>query len=68
MNLRILRDHLRLETGRIRELEIRSRGLRLYAAWSLGASTIIQTRAEDWYQAALPQPAEVIDAKIPAAA
>jgi hypothetical protein len=30
-----LRDHLRLETERIRRLEIRSRGLRLYAAWSM---------------------------------
>jgi hypothetical protein len=31
---RALSDHLRQETSRIRKLEIRSRGLRLYAAWS----------------------------------
>jgi hypothetical protein len=25
--------------------------LRLYAAWASGVSNVIQTRAEDWYQA-----------------
>ena len=39
---RALRDHLRQETSRIRKLEIRSRGLRLYAAWSASASNVIQ--------------------------
>ena len=47
---RALRDHLRYETARIRKLEIRSRGLRLYAAWASGVSKVIQTRAENWYQ------------------
>jgi hypothetical protein len=31
---RALRDYSRQELGRIRRAEIRSRGLRLYAAWS----------------------------------
>ena len=62
---RALRDHLRVETGHIRRLEKRARGLRLYATWSAGASNIIQTRAEDWYQVALP--ATEIDAKTAAA-
>jgi hypothetical protein len=48
---RALRDHLREDTARIRKLEIRSRGLCLYAAWASGVSNVIQTRAEDWYQA-----------------
>jgi hypothetical protein len=39
---RALRDHLRQETSRIHRLEIRSRGLRLYAAWSASASKVIQ--------------------------
>jgi hypothetical protein len=65
---RALRDHLRLETGRIRKLEARSRGLRLYAAWSAGGTQIIQTHVEDWYRAALPQAAAEIDAKAPVAA
>jgi hypothetical protein len=64
---RALRDHMRLESGRIRRLEMRSRGLRLYAAWSVGASNIIQTRAQDWYTAALPQAAVEIDARTAAA-
>jgi hypothetical protein len=33
---RALRDHLREVTARIRNLEIRSRSLRLYAAWASG--------------------------------
>jgi|SoimicmetaTmtLAA_FD_contig_71_72944_length_431_multi_2_in_0_out_0_1 hypothetical protein len=65
---RVLRDHLRHETGRIRKLEIRSRGLRLYAAWSAGASKVIRTHAEDWRRTALPQAAQRIDTKTPAAA
>jgi hypothetical protein len=52
---RALRDHLRQETSRIRKLEIRSRGLRLYAAWSAITSNVIQTHAEDWHKAALPR-------------
>ena len=64
---RALRDDLRLETGRIRKLETRSRGLRLYAAWSVSASNIIRTRTEDWYEAALPQAAVRIEAKTAAA-
>ena len=52
-----LRDHLRSETARIRKLEIRSRGLRLYAAWASGVSKVIQTQAENWYQAAPTQAA-----------
>jgi hypothetical protein len=54
---RDLRDHLRNETARIRKLEIRSRGLRLYAAWASGVSNAIQTRAENWYQVAPTQAA-----------
>ncbi len=65
---RVLRDHLRHETGRIRTLEIRSRGLRLHAAWSAGASKVIRTHAEDWRRTALPQAAQRIDTKTPAAA
>ena len=52
-----LRDHLRSETAQIRKLEIRSRGLRLYAAWASGVSKVIQTRAENWYQGAPAQAA-----------
>ena len=48
---RALHDHLRSETARIRKLEIRSRGLRLYAAWASGVSNVIQTRPEDWPKA-----------------
>ena len=50
---RALRDHLRQETTRLRDLEIRSRGLRLYTAWASGASHVIQTPTEKWYQATL---------------
>jgi hypothetical protein len=60
---RALRDHLRQETSRIRKLEIRSRGLRLYAAWSANASNVIQTRAGDWHEVALPQATREIDLK-----
>ena len=65
---RALRDHLRLETGRVRRLEKRSRGLRLYAAWSVRASNIIQSRAQDWYQTALPHSTAEFHIKTPAAA
>ena len=65
---RALRDHLRQETSRIRKLEIRSRGLRLYAAWSANASNVIQIHAEDWHEAALPQAAREIDLKTISAA
>jgi hypothetical protein len=65
---RALRDHLRQETSRIRKLEIRSRGLRLYAAWSATTSNVIQTHAEDWHKAALPQAFPEIDVNTPVAA
>jgi hypothetical protein len=65
---RALRDHLRQETSRIRKLEIRSRGLRLYAAWSANASNVIQTRAGDWHEAALLQATREIDLKTISAA
>ena len=65
---RALRDHLRQETSRIRKLEIRSRGLRLYAAWSANASNVIQIHAEDWHEAALPQATREIDLKTISAA
>ena len=66
---RALRDHLRQETSRIRKLEFRSRGLRLYAAWAAKVTlNVIQTHAEAWRQTALPQAAREIDSKTPAAA
>jgi hypothetical protein len=66
---RALRGHLRQKTSRIRKLEIRSRALRLYAAWvAKGTPNVIQTHTEDWHQTALPQAAREIDAKTPAAA
>ena len=40
------------------QLEIRSRGLRLYAAWASGVSNVIQTRSEDWPGARLGDAAE----------
>ena len=52
---RTLRDHLRSETAQIRRLEIRSRGLRLYAAWASGVSNVIQTRPEHWPEATLAE-------------
>ena len=64
---RALRDHLRKETAQIRKLEIRSRGLRLYAAWASGVSNVIQTRAEDWYQGTLAKAAGDINSRTPAA-
>jgi hypothetical protein len=64
---RASRDHLRKETARIRNLEIRSRGLRLYAAWASGVSNVIQTRTENWYQATLAKAAEEISSRTPAA-
>jgi hypothetical protein len=64
---RALRDHLRKENARIRKLEVRSRGLRLYAAWASGVSKVIQTRAENWYQAPLAKAADELSARTPAA-
>jgi hypothetical protein len=64
---RALRDHLRKETAQIRKLEIRSRGLRLYAAWASGVSNVIQTRAEDWYQGTLAKAAGDINSRTAAA-
>ena len=52
---RALRDYLRKESAEIRKLEIRSRGLRLYAAWATGVSNVIQTRPEDWPEATLAE-------------
>ena len=51
---RELRDHLRKETGLIRKLEMRSRGLRLYAAWASGVSNVTPA-PENWPQATLPE-------------
>ena len=64
---RALRDHLRKETAQIRKLEIRSRGLRLYAAWASSVSNVIQTRAEDWYQGTLAKAAGDINSRTLAA-
>ena len=64
-----LRDHLRHENRRIRKLEIRSRGLRLYAAWSAAASKKVNwIQAENWHQAAITQDAPEIEVQAPAAA
>jgi hypothetical protein len=52
---RALRDHLRKENAEIRKLEIRSRGLRLYAAWASGGPNIIHT----WPEPTLADAAEV---------
>ena len=56
---RELRDHLRKETGLIHKLEIRSRGLRLYAAWASGVSNT-PARPENWPQATLPEEAGIL--------
>jgi hypothetical protein len=56
---RELRDHLRKETGLIRELEIRSRGLRLYAAWASGVSNVTRV-PENRPQATLPETAGIL--------
>ena len=56
---RALRDDLRKELALIRELEIRARGLRLYAAWASGGPNRIQIRPEDWVGARLGDPAEI---------
>ena len=56
---RALRDHLRKESAEIRQLEIRSRGLRLYAAWASGVSNVIQTRPEDWPESTLAEAAGI---------
>jgi hypothetical protein len=57
---RELRDHLRKETELIRKLEIRSRGLRLYAAWASGVSNVTPARLDDWPEAALPEEAGIL--------
>ena len=56
---RALRDHLRKEFALIRQLEIRARGLRLYAAWASRGTNVIQTRPEDWPEATLADALEV---------
>ena len=50
---RTLRDHQRREWTRIRNLETRSRGLRLYAAWKSRTVNVIRTQAEGWGEVAL---------------
>jgi hypothetical protein len=46
---RALRDYSRQELGRIRREEIRSRGLRLYAAWSRRRMTgLTRPVASEW--------------------
>ena len=46
---RALRDYSRQELGRIRQAEIRSRGLRLYSAWSRrSVSKFASTLAPEW--------------------
>jgi len=46
---RALRDYSRQELGRIRRAEIRSRGLRLYAAWSRrGVSKLTRPVVSEW--------------------
>jgi hypothetical protein len=52
---RALRDHLRKEFALIRKLEIRARGLRLYAAWASRGTNVIQT----WPEATLADALEV---------
>ena len=56
---RALRDQLRKESAEIRKLEIRSRGLRLYAAWASGVSNVIQTHPEDWPEATVSETAGI---------
>ena len=54
---RALRDYQRQELRQIFSLEKRSRGLRLYAAWSRPRkANVVQTTASDWHSA-LPQAA-----------
>jgi hypothetical protein len=54
---RALRDYQLQELRQIFSLEKRSRGLRLYAAWSRPRKAIVlQTTASDWHSA-LPQAA-----------
>jgi hypothetical protein len=50
---RILRDHQRREWARIRNLEVRSRGLRLYAAWKSRTVNVTRTQAAERSQSAL---------------
>ena len=57
---RALRDRLRKESGLIRKLEIRSRGLRLYAAWASGVSNVTPAGSENWPQATLPEAAGIL--------
>jgi hypothetical protein len=46
---RALRDYSRQELGRLRRAEIRSRGLRLYAAWSRrSVSRFMSPVASEW--------------------
>jgi hypothetical protein len=66
---RTLRDHLRRETSRIRKLETRSRGLRLYSAWAASeTSKMIRQPAEAWDQASLLRSVGEIRPKTPVAA
>jgi hypothetical protein len=51
---RILRDHQRREWARIRNLEVRSRGLRLYAAWKSRTVTSLEPKLRNGAKALLP--------------
>jgi len=66
---RALRDHLRHETSRIRQLEIRSRALRLYAAWAAKEdSRFIDRHGQNWPKTGLPHASPQIEPKTPAIA
>jgi hypothetical protein len=61
---RALRDHLRQEVSRIRQLEIRSRALRLYAAWAAnGTSRFIHTHGQNWPERGFSHAGPQIEAK-----
>ena len=65
---RTLRDHQRREWTRIRKLETRSRGLRLYAAWKSRTVNVIRTQADDWGAVALASLSRATESEAPAAA
>jgi hypothetical protein len=65
---RTLRDHQRREWTRIRNLETRSRGLRLYAAWQSRTVNVTRTQAADWGQGALASLAREPDSEASAVA
>jgi hypothetical protein len=65
---RTLRDHQRREWTRIRNLETRSRGLRLYAAWKSRTVNVIRTQADDWGAVALASLSRAAESETSAAA